>query len=63
MKRWKTKYYVALAIFVISWVMWPISILHASNSHFTEDAFAVQVMVIGGAVSMVVGSISDIWDG
>ncbi len=63
MKRWKTKYYVALAIFVISWIMWPIAILHASNSHFTEDQFAVQVIVIGGAVSMVAGSLARFWDG
>jgi hypothetical protein len=62
MKRWKTKYYVGLAIFVISWILWPIAIVHASGSHFTEDEFALQVIVLGGAVSMVAGSIANMWE-
>lgn len=62
MKRWKTKYYVALGVFVISWIMWPIAIVHASGSHFTEDEFALQLMVVGGAVSMLAGAIAVFWD-
>jgi hypothetical protein len=62
MKRWKTKYYVALAVFIISWILWPIAITHASGSHFTEDEFALQVIVLGGAVSMVAGSIANMWE-
>jgi hypothetical protein len=62
MKRWKTRYYIGLAIFVISWILWPIAIVHASNSHFTEDQFALQIIVLGGAVSMVAGSIAAFWD-
>jgi hypothetical protein len=63
MRRWKRKYYIALGLFVVSWILWPIAIVHASNSHFTEDYFALEILVLAGAVSMVVGSIADLWSG
>jgi hypothetical protein len=62
LKRWKTKYYVGLAIFVISWILWPIAITHASASHFTEDELAVQLMVLGGAVAVIFCSVTEMWD-
>ncbi len=62
MKRWATKWYVSLAVFVIPWPFWLYSIAHASASGFTEDQLAVQLMVLGGAISMVAGSIAFFWD-
>lgn len=62
LKRWATKWYVALAVFVIPWPFWLFAISHASNSGFTEDELAVQLMVLGGAISMVAGSIAAFWE-
>ena len=53
---------VGLAIFVIPWIFWLYSISHASNSGFTEDQLAVQVMVLGGAISMVAGAFANLWE-
>ncbi|HKW05215.1 MAG TPA: hypothetical protein VJN71_07960 [Nitrososphaerales archaeon] len=62
MKRWKTKWYAALAVFVVPWFFWLYAVSHASNSQFTEDQLALQLMVLGGAISMVAGSIAAFWD-
>lgn len=62
MKRWATKWYIALAVFAIPWFFWMYAIWHASGSGFTEDELAVEIMVLGGAISMVAGSIAAFWD-
>ncbi len=62
LKPWKTKYYIALGVFVIPWFFWFFALFHASNSHFTEDELALQVIVLGGAIAMVSGAIAAVWD-
>jgi hypothetical protein len=57
----KSRHILALAIFIVPWVFWIYAIMSASNSGFTENEFAVQLMVLGGAVSMVAASVAAIW--
>lgn len=61
MVRWSKRRLVALAILVIPWFFWMPAISHASNSGFLEDQYALQIMVLGGAISMVAGSIAALW--
>ncbi|MHB8567978.1 MAG: hypothetical protein ACYC7D_14510 [Nitrososphaerales archaeon] len=58
MVKWSKTRILALIIFFIPWVFWITSIAHASNSGFIEDKYAIQVMVLGGAISMVAGSVA-----
>ena len=59
---WSKRRIAALVVFIIPWIFWLTSISHASNSGFTEDKYAVQIMVLGGAISMVAGSIAALWE-
>jgi hypothetical protein len=56
-RRW-----VALAIFIAPWVFWIYSIASANSSGFFENEFAVQTMVLGGAISMVAGAVAAFWE-
>ncbi|GEM_PF-4146469 len=58
MKRWSTTRIIAVIIFIIPWFFWFTALAHASNSGFLEDKYAIQVIVLGGAISMVAGSIA-----
>jgi len=59
--RWSKRRLVALAIFVIPWIFWMTAISSASNAGFVEDQYGLQIMVLGGAISMVAGSIAAMW--
>ena len=52
---------VALAVFVVPWIFWTLAISSAIQHGFFEDQWAVQMMVLGGAVSMVAGAIAAFW--
>lgn len=52
---------IALLVFVVPWVFWLSAIASASNSGFFENEWAVQTMVLGGAISMVAGAIAEFW--
>lgn len=58
MVKWSKRRIAALVIFVIPWIFWLTAISHASNSGFTEDKYALQIMILGGAISMVAGAIA-----
>ena len=62
MKKFSRKRVIGLAILAIPFFFWMASISNASNAHFLEDQWAVQVMVLGGAISMVAGAISFLWE-
>lgn len=51
-----------MVVFVIPWIFWLTAISHAVSYGFLEDKYAVQIMVLGGAISMVAGSISVMWE-
>lgn len=59
---WSTRRIVALVVFIVPWVFWLTAISHASNFGFMEDKYGVQIMVLGGAISMVAGSIAALWE-
>lgn len=59
---WSTRKIVALVIFVIPWIFWLSAISHAISFGFIEDKYAIQLMVLGGAISMVAGSITVMWE-
>ncbi|MDE1857921.1 MAG: hypothetical protein KGI26_02475 [Thaumarchaeota archaeon] len=52
---------LALAVFIVPWVFWIMAIGSASSRGFFEDQWAVQTMVLGGAISMVAGAIAAFW--
>lgn len=52
---------LALAIFIVPWFFWAFSIGSASAGGFTENQWAVQLMVLGGAISMVAGAVAAFW--
>lgn len=52
---------IALVVFIAPWVFWLSAIASASNSGFFENEWAVQTMVLGGAISMVAGAIAAFW--
>ncbi len=52
---------IALAVFVVPWVFWFSAIASASSHGFFENEWAVQTMVLGGAISMVAGAIAEFW--
>ncbi len=52
---------LALAIFIVPWFFWVLSISSAVHGGFTENQWAVQMMVLGGAISMVAGAIAAMW--
>lgn len=52
---------VALAVFIVPWVFWISAIASASSHGFFENQWAVQTMVLGGAISMVAGAIAEFW--
>ena len=52
---------VALGLLLVSSVFWASSILSASHGGFFENQWAVQTMVLGGAISMVAGSFAEFW--
>jgi hypothetical protein len=52
---------LALAVFVVPWFFWLFSIASASSGGFKENEWAVQLMVLGGALSMVAASIAELW--
>ncbi|MDG6909470.1 MAG: hypothetical protein JRN57_01070 [Nitrososphaerota archaeon] len=52
---------IALAVFVVPWVFWILAIGSASSHGFFENEWAVQTMVLGGAISMVAGAIASFW--
>jgi hypothetical protein len=55
MKLSKSKIIGLVILFFGSFPMWLIAISSASNSHFFEDQFAVQLMILGGAVATIAG--------
>lgn len=57
----KARKMVALAVFIVPWVMWALAIGSASHGGFFENQWAVQMMVVGGAVSMAAGAIAALW--
>ncbi|MCL5069140.1 MAG: hypothetical protein M1368_12440 [Thaumarchaeota archaeon] len=59
---WSTRRIVALVVFIIPWVFWLTAISHAISFGFVEDKYGVQTMVLGGAISMVAGSIAALWE-
>lgn len=52
---------VALAVFVVPWAFWILAIGSASSHGFFEDQWGVEMMVLGGAISMVAGAIAAFW--
>ena len=52
---------IALAVFAVAWVFWILAIGSATSQGFFEDQWAVQMMVLGGAISMVAGAIAAFW--
>jgi hypothetical protein len=52
---------IALLVFIVPWVFWASAIANASAHGFFEDQWAVQTMVLGGAISMVAGGIAAFW--
>lgn len=59
---WARRKLIGLAIFIIPWPFWIYSIMSASNSGLFENQLAVQLMVLGGAVSMVAASVAVLWE-
>ncbi|MDG6996791.1 MAG: hypothetical protein JRN52_12785 [Nitrososphaerota archaeon] len=59
---WSKRRIIALIVFVVPWFFWLTSISHAISFGFVEDKYGVQMMVLGGAVSMVAGAISALWE-
>lgn len=59
---WSNRRIIAVVVFVIPWIFWLTAISHAVSYGFLEDKYAVQIMVLGGAISMVAGSISVMWE-
>jgi hypothetical protein len=53
---------LAVAIFAVSWVLWIVAIWSAVGRGFFEDQFALQAMVLGGAVSMVAAAVARMWE-
>jgi hypothetical protein len=51
----------AVAIFAAAWVFWILAIWSGINSGFFENEYAVQMMVLGGAISMVAGAVAEMW--
>lgn len=49
----KTRRIVGWIIMIIPFIFWLTAIGHASNSGFFADAYAYQVMVLGGAISVI----------
>ena len=52
---------IALAVFIIPWFFWLSAIASGNSSGFFENEWAVEAMVLGGAVSMVAGAIAVFW--
>lgn len=52
---------IALVVFIVPWFFWILAISSASGHGFFEDEWAVQMMVLGGAISMVAGGIAAFW--
>jgi hypothetical protein len=52
---------VALGVLLVASVFWTLSILSATKGGFFENEWAVQMMVLGGAISMVAGAIAEFW--
>ncbi|MHB2037634.1 MAG: hypothetical protein ACYCPW_12975 [Nitrososphaerales archaeon] len=47
---------IGWAIMIIPFALWITAIGSASSHGFFENSFAVQVMILGGAVSMIAGA-------
>lgn len=52
---------VFVAALLVSCVFWITSIMSASNGGYFENEWAVQTMVLGGAISMVGAAIAEFW--
>ena len=50
-----------LAILAVAFVFWILAIGSAMGSGFFENEWAVQMMVLGGAISMVAGAVAEFW--
>ncbi|MDG6981326.1 MAG: hypothetical protein JRN51_09495 [Nitrososphaerota archaeon] len=55
------KNFIAIALLLVSSVLWATAIISASNSGFFENEPAVEMMVMGGAISMVAAAIWRPW--
>jgi hypothetical protein len=53
----------ALPILAVSFFFWIYATVGASASGFFLDQTDVQVMVLGGAVSMVAAAVAMLWEG
>lgn len=53
---------IGLIVFIVPWFFWLSSIASASSHGFFENEWAVQMMILGGAVSMVAGGIANFWE-
>jgi hypothetical protein len=51
-----------IVLLIVSFAFWLYSTPGASNGGFFEDKLDLQLMVLGGAISIVVASILALWD-
>lgn len=59
--KWTPRKLAALILFLAAWPFWILAILGASAHGFFETEYNVQLMVMGGAVSMVAGALAELW--
>ena len=52
---------VFVALLLVAFVFWISSIMSASSGGFFENEWAVETMVLGGAISMVGAAIAEFW--
>jgi Sec-independent protein secretion pathway component TatC len=57
----KPRKIAALIVFLAAWPFWLYAIWDASLHGFFENQTAVQLMVLGGAVSMVAAALAELW--
>jgi hypothetical protein len=53
---------IAAVLFIIPLFFWFYAVSGASNAAFFTDQFDVQMMVVSGSVSMVIGAIAALWE-
>lgn len=53
---------IGLLVFIVPWVFWVIAISSGIGHGFFEDEYGVEMMVLGGAISMVAGGIANLWE-
>ncbi len=61
-RKMKPRKIASIVILLLAAVLWVTAISSATNGGFTTNDFAVQAMVLGGAVSMIAGLFAFVLD-